>query len=100
MKIERCFGVAHLTVQTAGGGGDKHGHGGGHVGLLEGLDNAHQVRDKILARIKASRSAGLGDDRSEPALSPPASASAWSPEHLGTLREIRDLATAIARRAG
>lgn len=98
--VERCFGIAHVTVKTAGGGSDEHGHAGGHFGLLQGLDNAHQVRDLILARIRASRSAGLGDERSMPALSPPASARGWTPEHLGTLREIRDLAVALGSRAG
>lgn len=99
--VERCFGIAHVRVETAGGGGDHHGHGGGHIGLLEGLDNAPQIRDMILARVKASRSAGLGDDRL--ALGPPSpitSNTQWTSEHLAILREIRDLAVGLGPRTG
>jgi hypothetical protein len=34
----------------------------GHAGLLEGISDAQQVRDLILAKWRASQSAGLGDE--------------------------------------
>jgi membrane protein YdbS with pleckstrin-like domain len=95
--LQRYFGIAVVVVQTAGGGGGT-GHEGGkgqsatpaHVGLLEGLDNAAEVRDLILARIRGSRAGGLGDE-AYPGDAP------WSAEHIETLREIRDLARTMAR---
>lgn len=98
--IERYFGIAHVTVKTAGGGGGQPGQAGGHLGLLEGLDNAHHVRDLILSRIRASRAAGLGDERSLPGNASAGPQTPWTPDHLATLREIRDLAAAIGARAG
>ena len=61
--IQRWFGFANLMVMTAGGGGGSAEHGvpmGSHVGLLEGLDKAVELRERILARSQST--AGLGDD--------------------------------------
>jgi membrane protein YdbS with pleckstrin-like domain len=103
--IQRVFGIADLVVQTAGGGGGAggpHGGGGGgggfgHLGRIVGVDNAHHIRDLIMTKVRASRSAGLGDEHHHHADSPNDSrpASAWTPAHLAALRQIRDaLATA------
>jgi membrane protein YdbS with pleckstrin-like domain len=77
--LQRLLGIADVVVQTAGGGGatNHHGHergdGGGsmHTGTLRAVDNAEQVRDLILDRLRRLRDAGLGDpdDRQNQALS-------------------------------
>lgn len=64
--LQRSFGFANLMVMTAGGGGGGAHEGasmGAHVGLLEGLDNAAELRTRILARSQTT--AGLGDDHDE-----------------------------------
>ena len=50
--LQRHFGFANLMVMTAGGGGMGHEGQtmGSHVGLMEGLDNAAELRERILAR--------------------------------------------------
>ncbi len=61
--LQRHFGFANLMVMTAGGGGMGHeGQAmGSHVGLMEGLDNASELRERILARSQFNT--GLGDER-------------------------------------
>jgi uncharacterized membrane protein YdbT with pleckstrin-like domain len=65
--IERLFGIANLRVRTAGGGGrinpqDPQGEEkSGHIGYFRGVDNAPEIRDLILERLKRLRDAGLGD---------------------------------------
>lgn len=61
--VQRWFGFANLLVMSAGGGGSNHeGHAAGsHVGLMEGLDNAAELRKRILARSQFNT--GLGDER-------------------------------------
>jgi membrane protein YdbS with pleckstrin-like domain len=92
--LQRYFGIADVRVDTAGGGGEKGGkHGNiasaGHRGLIEGIGDAVRIRDLILARLKQSKKAGLGD---EPA--PHEHTPAWTDEHVAVLREIRDLVRA------
>lgn len=91
--LQRYFGIADVVVQTAGGGG---GHAGKsqpgmltHVGLLEGLADAAQIRDLIMARTRAARGAGLGDERAPEERT--ATAGMWTAEHVAVLREIRGL---------
>jgi membrane protein YdbS with pleckstrin-like domain len=89
--VQRYFGIADVHVDTAGGGGEKAGkHGSlasaGHRGLVEGVGEPERIRDLILARLRKSKKAGLGD---EPAADH--HASAWTDEHVAALREIRDL---------
>lgn len=97
--VQRHFGIATLTVHTAGGGsggegGGKHGGAGAtgaHIGLIEGITDAHELRDRLAARVERSRSAGIGDEHH--GLHAPAGAGglALGPEHLAVLAEIRDL---------
>lgn len=63
--LQRHFGIADIMLRTAGGGSaGPHGHGGGsHLGLIQGIADAPAIRDQIEARVRASRSAGLGDDK-------------------------------------
>ena len=72
--LQRHFGFANLMVMTAGGGGmGQEGQAmGSHIGLMEGLDNAAELRERILARSQFNT--GLGDERGSE-LSPSNSAS-------------------------
>jgi membrane protein YdbS with pleckstrin-like domain len=88
--VQRHFGVADIELTLAGGGATSNESGANRssarVGLIEGVSDADQIRDLILARVRMSRASGLGD---ELALSSPPGA-AWSTDHLNVLREIRD----------
>lgn len=66
--IQRLLGLADVCVRSAGGGGDMthdsqgHGQEGSlHLGVFHGVDNAVEIRDLILERLRAFREAGLGD---------------------------------------
>lgn len=64
--LQRLLGIADVRVQSAGGGGGAtHGqqaHGQSlHTGYFHGVDNAAEVRDLILARLRQFRESGLGD---------------------------------------
>lgn len=87
--IQRLFGIADVEVDTAGGGGKsdptKGGLGAGHRGVIEGVADAARIRDLILARLRRSRSAGLGDELHHAHPGP-----GWTAEHVAVLREVRD----------
>ncbi len=104
--LQRLLGLRDLVITTAGGGGGgtaAHGEGGGHVGesfhtgVLRGVDNAEEIRDLMLARLRALRESGLGDP-DEPASDPgPADvpvdgdgALAAAREVLAEVRALRD----------
>ncbi len=67
--LQRLLGIADLEVRTAGGGstqgdtgqGDRRGGPSGHLGFFHGVENAAEIRDLILARLRHWRDAGLGD---------------------------------------
>ena len=86
--VQRWFGIANVVVVTAGGGSQgPHGTtSAGHTGLLEGIANAAGVRDLIMDRVRASRHAGLGDERHDHA----ERGNQWSAAHIEVLAEIRD----------
>jgi membrane protein YdbS with pleckstrin-like domain len=92
--LERFFGIANVVVDTAGGGAGKQTEhkstASGHQGMIEGIDNAADIRELILNRVRRSRSAGLGDEAH-------AAAPGWSAEHIRALREIRDALAAAGR---
>ncbi len=86
--LQRHFGIGDLVVETAGAGGDSHQKGSQGVsnkGIIEGISNAVEIRDRILSRLRQSKTAGLGDDADHSAGAPQ-----WTPEHLKALREMRD----------
>ena len=63
--VQRLFGISDLRVDTAGGGA-SHGRGkpgeAGHTATLAGIENAREVRDGVLAHVRALQpNAGLGD---------------------------------------
>lgn len=64
--IQRLLKLADVHVQSAGGAGDQS-HGKGkeqdslHTGIFHSVDNATEIRDLILERLRQFRQAGLGD---------------------------------------
>lgn len=98
--VERRFGIATLKVETAGGSYGPHGTnvGASNVGLLVGLENATQVRELVMQRVRASRSSGLGDERREApeALNRSGPAGMLSASALEELRLIRETLRATA----
>lgn len=105
--LERYVGVANLLVETAGGGGGvvslENAHAAQsldfHRGLIEGIHNADELREKILARQRRSPGDALGDEREDrhagvaPAHAP---TPGLGSEHMALLREIRALAQQAA----
>ena len=86
--LERVFGISNLHVETAGGAaaqssGEEPG-GVHHHGVLAGIDNAPEVRDRILALLRDYRDAGLGDREDRPK----AEAAQLEMNRLERLREI------------
>ncbi|HYD83573.1 MAG TPA: PH domain-containing protein, partial [Opitutus sp.] len=63
--LQRLLGIADVRVQSAGGGsgsvGEGHSRDSMHTGIFHGVDNATEVRDLILERLRLFRAAGLGD---------------------------------------
>jgi len=102
--VQRWFGISDLVVLTAGGGvvGPK-GEGGqlegtGHRGLIEGISSAKAVelRERILLKLRASSTTGLGDEAHSGAVGERLlSETAWTTAQLEVLREIRDAARAL-----
>lgn len=87
--LQRYFGFADLIVETAGGGGAVHGGegsaaSGAHVGVLEGLANASEIRDLILHQLRLRKTTGLGDDTNRETAS-----DGWSEKDIQLLAEIR-----------
>ena len=68
--VQRFLGLADVRVQSAGGGGDHHAKGSGgdtlHTAMFHCVDNATEIRDLILARLRQFRAAGLGDPDDHP----------------------------------
>ena len=99
--LMRYFGIKNLVVETAGGT-TKQGPEGPipppNQAVLEGLDNADEIRDLIMARVRASRFAGLGDESAHEAAVAAGAASlrAFTPAQVELLREIRDAAASLA----
>lgn len=96
--IQRLLKFSNLEVHTAGGGSagpPGHGGGGAHVGMLEGIENAARFRELIMEKVRASRGAGLGDDRDHDLAH--SRGVNWTPLHLEALREIAEHAAALRR---
>lgn len=101
--LQRWFGFADLIVQTAGGGAAVVHPGlansGAHVGLLQGLNNAAEVRERILACCGKLNGSGLGEE-SETNVNVASQVRAFSSQSqrdLELLREIRDLTARLAK---
>jgi|UniRef100_UPI00404A8115 hypothetical protein len=63
--LQRLLRIADVHVQSAGGGGDAGPKGkttdSMHHATFHGVDNSHELRDLILARLKKFRDSGLND---------------------------------------
>jgi uncharacterized membrane protein YdbT with pleckstrin-like domain len=92
--IQRFFGISNLVVETAGGGGGQgQGHGAvANRALIEGVADAERLRDRVLERLRAAQSAGLGDEGELEG------AARWTEAHVAVLREVRDEILALAGR--
>ncbi|MEM8667613.1 MAG: PH domain-containing protein [Planctomycetota bacterium] len=94
--LQRFFGIANVVVETAGGGGTAQAGGQGmHAGLIEGVAEAAEIRDSILAKVKVANTTGLGDEH-ENSKHQASSVGAWSEPQLNVLAEIRDLSARLA----
>jgi membrane protein YdbS with pleckstrin-like domain len=67
--IQKILNMATVVVSSAGGGAvaGPHGHAAGsdrHAAQFQGVDNAQEIRDIILERLRRYRDAGLGDSPS------------------------------------
>lgn len=64
--LQKLLGLADVEVHSAGGGGGKRSSDS-HVARFEGVDNAPEIRDFILLRLRQYRDSGLGEkDHSHP----------------------------------
>jgi len=87
--LQRAFGISDVIIETAGSGESAVNNGRAkplNQGLIEGVSDASRIRDLIMRHVRASRSAGLGDEK-RVALP---EQSIWTSEHIATLRDIRD----------
>ncbi|MFG0276194.1 MAG: PH domain-containing protein [Phycisphaerales bacterium] len=90
--VQRIFSISNLAIETAGSGGGEQGGAVSNQALIEGVSEAEALRDRIMARVRRSRSAGLGDeDDGRPARH----GGAWTPERLDALRAVREEARAL-----
>ncbi|QDS96258.1 Bacterial membrane flanked domain protein [Roseimaritima multifibrata] len=92
--VQRFFGIADVVVDTAGGGGNAHqASTQGHTGLIEGIENASELRDAIREKIGKNRTSGLGDepDLQSSANDATTAAHSFTLQHVAVLREIDNL---------
>jgi len=75
--VQRLLKISDLRVRTAGGGGGEHSDeeleklaGSLHIGYLRGVDNAREIRDTILSRLRQLKDSGLGDPDDRAAATP------------------------------
>ncbi len=64
--LQRLLGLADVRVQSAGGGSAQPGHPTPglrslHTGHFHAVDNAEEIRDLIVERLRRFRESGLGD---------------------------------------
>ena len=92
--VQRHFGISTLIVETAGGAQvTKEGQrlGVANRGIIEGITDAKRLRDRILVRLRATESTGLGDEKAD------RRGAGWSAAHLEALRAVRDEVVALKR---
>ena len=103
--LERLFGIWDVRVETAGGGSHSGSHGKSegfganlHTAVFRGVDDAEQIRDMMLTRLRRVRGTGLGDldDAHVPEQSPRRAFGAGA-EMVNLLAAFRDEARALRR---
>ena len=101
--IQRLFGISDLQVRTAGGGGAdssedrKRGQSEAdnmHLGYFRGVDNADEIRDLILGKMRSLKDTGLGDP-DEAIAARTSGAKGDKGELLAAASELRAEATAL-----
>lgn len=93
--LQRLLGLADVRVQSAGGGStDEHGGDALHTGVFRSVDNAEEIRDLIVARLRAFREAGLGDPDHKSS-APTATSDASTSDALAAAREVLHEARAL-----
>lgn len=95
--LERLFGFSNVRIDTAGGGvvqAGKHAVAMPHGVTLSGLEQAGEIRDAILAKVRVRSDAGLGDHDARTA-----SFSGWSAPRLDALRELAAASRALRETA-
>lgn len=101
--VQRLLGLADVRVQTAGGGDsgpDGQPADSLHTAEFHSVDNAAEIRDLILDRLRRFRAAGLGDPedrRDEQTVSPGPPAPAHPPDVSAETREAARTLLAEAR---
>jgi membrane protein YdbS with pleckstrin-like domain len=104
--LERLFGISDVRVETAGGGGHGGAHGNGegfganlHTAVFRGVDDAEEIRDLMLARLRRVRGAGLGDLDDAHAIDPSHAHAAFGAEAeiVNLLAALRDEARVLRR---
>jgi len=95
--VQRHFNIANVKVETAGVSGTvgKQQSPIGNSGLIEGVTNASEIRDRILTKLRESGSAGLGDEADDRDVRGRRS-TGLSAAHLDVLRAIRDELAALS----
>lgn len=103
--VQRLFGISDLQVRTAGGGSESAGESKNemaeamnmHIGYFRGVDNAEEIRDLILGRMRGLKDSGLGDPDEPLTTLVPVESARESGDLVGAAREL--LAEARALRA-
>lgn len=104
--LQRLLGIADVRVQSAGGGGGgqhqgHEQHDSMHTGVFHGVDNAQEIRDLILDRLRHFRETGLGDPDEHHAAAPESAAAAPAPaDTLAAAQELLAEARALRRTLG
>jgi membrane protein YdbS with pleckstrin-like domain len=57
--LQTVLGLGNVNVHSAGGGTTAHGASTGHVARFESVDNAAEIRDLMMDRLRAYRDSGL-----------------------------------------
>jgi membrane protein YdbS with pleckstrin-like domain len=95
--LQRILGLANVHVQTAGGGGrqpNEENHDSLHTAEFHCVENAPEVRDLILDRLRLFRASGLGDPDDHTVAPPPAPAPTTA---IAAARELLQEASALRR---
>jgi hypothetical protein len=99
--LQRLLGIADVELRTAGGSegtaaAQGQGHGRNlHLARFRGVDNAEEIRDLVLERMRRVRDAGLGDPDD-----PPVAAPASGSDLEAVLRELRRESAALRHAVG
>ena len=88
--LQRLLGLAHVRIRSAGGGGDAEpgSHDQLHTGVFRNVDNAEEIRDLIVERLRSFREAGLGEAGHDRRGTAPSAAPEVSADMLAAAREL------------